>query len=457
MPDYALTDLVQWGEKIEEMAADEGLRFFPQEFEICNYEDMLCYEAYSGMPSHYPHWSYGKSYERLKTFYQYNIIGLPYEMVINSNPCLAYLMKDNTLLLQILTMAHVYAHNDFFRNNHLFAERTRAELTIGMFKNHADRIRAYISDPSIGCQKVEKILNAAHALCYQTIRFAGAPHGSYDGRRPVKAREKRVYSSEHPLLDNRDTDSTEAPSKILSEPEEDLLWFLGEYGNLEDWEKDLLNIVREETLYFIPQIETKIMNEGWASFWHYRLLTRMELPEKLQWEFIKRHNQVVRPLLGGLNPYHLGFVIFTCLFRQYGADKIFEARETEKDQTFLWRYLTREICEELHLLQYAKEKEEYVVREISDDEGWIAIRDMLARRTGMGGIPVIRLMEYLPLERQVTLVHEYDGRDLEMNYATETLRYFAELWKGRVTFKTKLRQEERIIHCDEKMTLTVIK
>lgn len=126
MADYSMRELQEWNDKIEEVAKKLGLDYYEQEFEICSYEDMIGYETYVGMPSHYPHWSFGKRYERTKTLHRYNLTGLPYEMVINSNPCLAYLMKDNTLLLQILTIAHVYGHNDFFKNNRLFKLGTRA-------------------------------------------------------------------------------------------------------------------------------------------------------------------------------------------------------------------------------------------------------------------------------------------------------------------------------------------
>jgi stage V sporulation protein R len=144
--DYNINDLEKWNEQIEVTAKNLGLDFYNQEFEIIGYEDMLAYEAYVGMPSRYPHWSFGKSYERNRTLYKYNLTGLPYEMVINSDPCLAYLMKENTLLLQILTIAHVYGHNDFFKNNRLFKEGTQADYTFEMFKSHADRIRSYIND-----------------------------------------------------------------------------------------------------------------------------------------------------------------------------------------------------------------------------------------------------------------------------------------------------------------------
>ena len=147
--EYTLKELEEWNVKIEKKATEFGLDYYPQEFEIVGFNEMLAYEAYVGMPSKYPHWSYGKAYEKNKTLYSLNLTGLPYEMVINSNPSLAYLMKENTLLLQILTMAHVYGHNDFFKNNRLFREGTKAYYTLEMFKLDADIIRSYINDPNI--------------------------------------------------------------------------------------------------------------------------------------------------------------------------------------------------------------------------------------------------------------------------------------------------------------------
>src|SRR5215468_5438494 len=163
MADYEISDLEEWDRRIREKAEEFGLDTYAQEFEICDHSDMLGYMAYSGMPSHYPHWSYGKSFEKLKTLYDHGVSGLPYEMVINSNPALAYLMRDNSLLLQILTIAHVYGHNDFFKNNFTY-RTTRADYTISTFKAHAGRVRAYIEDPSIGYEKVESVLDAAHSL-----------------------------------------------------------------------------------------------------------------------------------------------------------------------------------------------------------------------------------------------------------------------------------------------------
>src|ERR1043165_10175349 len=167
--EYSIADLEGWNDRIVELVQQVGLDPFPQEFEVCDHEDMLAYMVYSGMPSHYPHWAFGKNFEKLKTLYEYGVSGLPYEMVINSNPSIAYLMRDNTLALQVLTIAHVYGHNDFFKNNFTFRS-TRAEYTVETFKAHANRIRHYIEDPSIGLEKVEPILDAATALSLQCRR-----------------------------------------------------------------------------------------------------------------------------------------------------------------------------------------------------------------------------------------------------------------------------------------------
>src|SRR5256712_9946384 len=169
MADWDIKDLEYWDERIREKVEEFGLSCYPQEFELCDHFQMLGYMAYSGMPAHYPHWSYGKSYEKLKTMYDYGVSGLPYEMVINSNPALAYLMRDNTLCLHILTIAHVYGHNDFFKNNFTFRS-TPPEFTVGTFKAHADRVRPYLDTPSIGLEKVETFLDAAHSLSLQCRR-----------------------------------------------------------------------------------------------------------------------------------------------------------------------------------------------------------------------------------------------------------------------------------------------
>lgn len=453
MSDYSIRELEQWNEKIEDIAHRLGLDYYEQEFEIVSYEDMINYEVYTGMPSHYPHWSYGKSYERTKTLHKYNLTGLPYEMVINSNPCIAYLMKDNTLLLQILTIAHVYGHNDFFKNNRLFKQGTRAVYTVEMFKNHADRVRNYIADPGIGYKKVDKILNAAHAIRFQTSRVIGEKRVSQEQK--IKAILERASKpkSEYPLLEpvKKDDEPLLNIRKIPAEPEEDLLQFISTYSRLNEWEKDLVNIVREETAYFIPQMETKIMNEGWASFFHYTILNELELPQHMHFEFLKRHNQVIRPFVDQVNPYYLGFKIFEDIKKRYAHSpaKIFEVREIERDASFIRRYLTRELCEEMNLFEFVKKGNEYFISEISDEDGWKEIRDTLALSVGMGGIPAINVVEWVQKDNTLILEHVYDGRELELHYASETLKHIVDLWDSRVMLSTVIDGKKKIVICDE--------
>lgn len=420
--EYVLKDLIEWNEVIESKAKELGLNFYPQEFEIIGFNEMLGYEAYVGMPSRYPHWSFGKSYEKNKTLYSFNLTGLPYEMVINSNPCLAYLMRENTLPLQILTMAHVYGHNDFFKNNRLFKEGTRAKLALEMFKLDGEIIREYINAPGIGYEKVERILDAAHAIRYNIGRVIGRKEITDEEIRKNRIDDYKKAIENKSILDMDMVIEEPILDKIPLEPYDDVVGFIIKYGKLEEWEKDIVRIVKRETEYFMPQIETKTMNEGWASYWHYNILKSLDLPEGLHFEFLKRHNDVVAPILGGLNPYYVGFKMFEDIERRYGKDKIFEVRAMERDASFIRRYLTQELCEELNLFQYGKKSFDYVIEEVSDEGGWKEIRDNLAFTAGLGSIPYIRVTDLNTRDLTLTLEHVYDGRELEATYAKETLK-----------------------------------
>ncbi len=454
---YRFEDLQKWDEKIFKVVEGVGLDCYPQEFEICDQNEMLGYIAYTGMPSHYPHWSFGKAFERQKTLYKTGISGLPYEMVINSNPCLAYLMKDNTLLLQILTIAHVYGHNDFFKNNHTFAY-SQADYMIEQFKSHADRIREYIEDPSIGQKAVENILDAAHALRYQCHRNLQIPKLSLK-----EQRERAIARAQHNYkdFDHLKQRAAYVPPdlhKIPLEPDEDLLLFIRDYHPLlEDWQKDLLTIVAEENRYFLPQMETKIMNEGWASYWHYQILNSLNLPQGLHFEFLKRHNQVICPHVGGLNPYHLGFKIFEAIFKRWeepssedkeelgltggeGLKKLFQVRESDRDQSFLRQYLTKELMNELDLFQHEQQGSDRVISKISNEIGWKQVRETLIANVGMNRVPVIHIMDAnYDHNQKLLLRHQFDGRELDLGYAQHTLRHLYCLWQNTVILETVLK------------------
>ena len=454
---FDISDLEEWDRRIFEKVTAFGLDCYPQEFEICDHNQMLSNMAYSGVPSHYPHWSYGKSYEKQKTLYDYGVTGLPYEMVINSNPCLAYLMRDNSPLLQILTIAHVYAHNDFFKNNFTF-RTTRAEYTIDTFKAHGDRIRAYIEDPSISLDRVEAILDSAHTVSLQCRRNLAIRK-----RSPEEEREALIDASRPPIdpfqsIHRRSGSVQPDPNKVPPVPDEDLLLFIRDHNpNLEGWEKDVLTIVHEEAQYFIPQIETKIMNEGWATYWHKQILDSLDLPQNLQLEFIVRHNQVVRPIGHVLNPYHVGLSLWQDILRRSNhsdsdkvvateaivqggkIDKLFEVREADRDSSFIRRHLTENLIGELSLFEYETRADQKVVRSIPSLEGWKRIKEALLKNVGMNSVPVIKVEDAdFGHAHTLYLVHDHDGRDLQLEYAEKTLGYISRLWQGEVVLETVL-------------------
>lgn len=456
MKEWTVADLEEWDARIRERVADFGLECFPQEFEICDHNQMLGYMAYSGMPSHYPHWSYGKSFERLKTLYDYGVSGIPYEMVINSNPSIAYLMRDNSLLLQILTIAHVYGHNDFFRNNFTF-KSTRPEYTVSGFKARANRIRGYIEDPTIGLDRVENVLDAAHALSMQCRRNLGIHKQTpaESRQRVLEAAQPRVdpFRSIHGKQDYTEPDLRRNPA----EPDEDILLFIRDNNPyLHDWERDLLTIVHEEAQYFLPQIETKIMNEGWASFWHQKILQSLELPPDLNIEFLVQHNQVVCPHEGSLNPYHLGIKIWQDLDARFAADgsgreALFAVRESDRDSSFLRRHLTFELVQELNLFAYAPEEDQFVVTELADEGGWRGVRDTLIRSVGSNTLPVIQVVDGdHEGKRTMLLRHVHDGRDLHPEYAEKTLAFVHRLWPYEVVLDTNIGGKQTQLVCNER-------
>jgi stage V sporulation protein R len=465
--DYTLTDLEYWDARIREKVQEFGLDCYPQEFEICDHNQMLGYMAYSGMPSHYPHWSYGKSYEKLKTLYDHGVSGLPYEMVINSNPALGYLMRDNTLCLQILTIAHVYGHNDFFKRNFTF-QTTRAEFTIGTFKAHADRVRTYIDRPSIGYDKVEYILDAAHSLSLQCRRNLAVRKLSTEDERQRIAEAAASPPDPFQSIHRRVVDAEPDMKRVPPSPEEDLLIFIRDHNPfLADWEKDLLTIVHEQSQYFIPQIETKIMNEGWASFWHRRILDALELPQNLHLEFLVRHNQVVRPIPGGLNPYHLGLRMWEDIERfgdhptpdererlppgKTGRDLLFETRDVDRDVSFIRRWLGEKLMRDLDLIRYEPRGDDLVISDVSDEEGWRPVKDMLLKNVGMGSIPVIRVEDAdSGNNRTLLLSHAHDGRDLQLENAERTLGFVHRLWGRDVILDTVMNGKKATLTFGER-------
>ena len=230
-----------------------------------------------------------------------------------------------------------------------------------------------------------------------------------------------------------------------------------------DWEKDLLTIVHEEAQYFIPQIETKIMNEGWASYWHYNIMRKVGLPEHMELEFMVNHNQVLQPHPGGLNPYHLGFTMWQHIFESYEGDgpldhsqdtegkrALFDARESERDRSFLRRFLTEDLVRKLGMFEYGARKGDYVVTEVADEPGWEAIKQTLINSVGMAMMPVIKVEDGdYEGNRFLYLKHDFDGRELNLENAEKTLAYAHTLWGRTVILDTIVTGKHTLLVFDQ--------
>jgi len=450
MGDWTVQDLQRWDEQIRERVEEFGLDCYRQEFELCDHHAMLGYMAYHGMPAHYPHWSYGKSFEKTKTLYDYGVSGLPYELVINSDPCLAYLMTDNSLCLQILTIAHVYGHNDFFKNNFTFTSATDAKETIGSFKARADRVRSYIEDPSIGEERVERILDAAHALAFCMSPNAAVRRLSVDEQREWARPAEPGYDPFASLQKRPEAPKT-TDERFPPEPVGNILAFMRDHHpTFAAWERDLLDIVDSETRYFLPQIETKIMNEGWASYWHHRILESLELPQDVRIEFMVRHNQVVCPHPGSINPYHLGFVLWHKIAERHGEKAIWDVRESDRDAAFLRRFLDAETMRELDLFSYQPKGDKLIVDSVADEEHWEDVKRKLIAQVGSGNNPTIRITDAdFNRRRELYLNHQHDGRDLHLGYAERTLQHLYTLWGRRVLLETEVNGKPTRLAFDE--------
>jgi stage V sporulation protein R len=301
--------------QIEEHARCYGLDFLEIQYEMVDYQTVNLLAAYDGFPTRYPHWRFGMEYNRLSKSYAYGLHRI-YEMVINTDPCYAYLLASNLLVDQKLVMAHVCGHADFFKHNRWFAHTNRKMLD--EMANHASRIRSYIE--RYGVETVENFLDAClsldnlidiHATGIRRRLEIPETNDKPQTVRRIKASEYMddyINPPEFLAAQERKLEQERAQRKnIPEEPERDVLLFLLEYAPLENWQRDILGIVREEAYYFAPQRQTKIMNEGWAVYWHTTIMTNHMLEPNELIDYADHHSGTVAAQPGQLNPYRLGF------------------------------------------------------------------------------------------------------------------------------------------------------
>ncbi|MBA4495245.1 SpoVR family protein [Paenactinomyces guangxiensis] len=447
-------------DEITEIAVGFGLDFYPMRYEICPADIIYTFGAY-GMPTRFSHWSFGKTFHKMKLQYDLNLSKI-YELVINSNPCYAFLLKGNSLIQNKLIVAHVLAHCDFFKNNVRFSNTSR-DMVESMAAS-AERIRRY--EIAYGKDLVEEFLD--HVLAIQEhinpslldARSSNKPHKQKEV--PAHKKRKSPYDDLWDLDGPKERSAEKTQKRRFPErPEKDLLLFIMHHSRvLEDWHQDILTILRDEMFYFWPQLETKIMNEGWASYWHIRILRELDLTEAETVEFAKLNAFVLQPSTTSVNPYHLGLKIFEDIEHRWdhpteqerrelgripgkGREKIFEVRELDSDISFIRNYLTKQLVEDLDLYIFQRQGTDWNVT----DKNWENVRDQLVASRVNGGHPVIVVKDGDYLQNgELYLRHQYEGTELDLKYLERTLPHVYALW-GRSVYLETVIENRPVVFC----------
>ncbi len=448
-------------DEITEIAVGFGLDFYPMRYEICPSEIIYTFGAY-GMPTRFSHWSFGKQFHKMKLHYDFGLSKI-YELVINSNPCYAFLLDSNSLIQNKLIVAHVLAHCDFFKNNVRF-QNTKRDMVESMAAT-ADRIRQY--EMEYGKQEVETFLDAVLAIEEHIDPALVRPASTLtfndeeDENKPAPTpyddlwnlegkKEKKVTGKKH--------------KKFPPQPQKDIVLFIQQYSReLEDWQRDIITMMREEMLYFWPQLETKIMNEGWASFWHQRILREMDLTAGESIEFAKLNAGVVQPSRTSINPYYLGLKMFEDIEERYnnptdemirrgvkpgsGRAQMFEVREVESDISFLRNYLTKDLVMREDMYLFQKQGKDYKVV----DKDWKEVRDQLVNMRVNGGFPYITVNDGDYIRNgELYLKHWYEGIELDVKYLERVLPYIYQLWGRPVHLESKVEEKPILYSYDSK-------
>ncbi len=425
---------------IESAARAAGLDCFEVVFELLDARDVNGVAAYGGFPVRYPSWRFGMEYERLEKGRHWGLSKI-YELVINNDPTYAYLVRSNSLLEQKLVMAHVYGHADFFKHNLWFAPTDRKMLdTMG---NHSTRVRRYID--VLGLERVERFVDRVLSLDtlidpYLPLRERAGPPETRSVYTPPSERARRMLDalSVSPLPDERPEPASELCLKprVRELPTYDVLGFLEENAPLEAWQRDIVHLVRAEAYYFAPQRLTKIMNEGWASFWHSRLLTGGILDASEILDFADCHSSATLSVHGQLNPYKLGLELFRHAERR--GEDIFRLRCVHNDVSLVHKLVDEEFA--LSTLRTL------VPRALVEGQGtpldWRGLKSWCLQQLSWGGLPQIQLVSAdAEGSGELVFVHHHDGRDLQLARAQETLLHLAELWGGPVQLLTILEKQ----------------
>ena len=461
-------ELFRVSRSIAQVAQEAGLDFYDTIFELVDCEQLSAVAAYNGFPSRYPHWRWGMAYDRLSKTYRYGLSTI-YELVVNTNPSYAYLMNSNPMVLQKTVMAHVYAHVDFFKNNYWFSRTNRKMLD--QVAHHGGEIRKMIQEH--GEDKVEHFID--QCLCLDNLIDIHAPfkakkNTSGDGEEesgvsPAKLQAKKYmdrYVNPQEFLEAQRLRKKEKALKEEAFPvsaERDVLLFLLQHAPLKGWQKRILEIIRDEAYYFAPQAGTKILNEGWASYWHSKIMTELHpLEDSEIVDFCDLHSGVVAEQGDQLNPYRLGIELLRHVKKRWdegkfgidyislddpkkrrdhfrsaklGNGKIFEIRRWHNDVTFVDEFLDEDFCHEnqMFLYRYDPGSKSRVI--VSRDFQGIK-KQLLDSITNLGQ-PIIEVVDGNYKNRgELLLKHRFHGKPLNQEQASETLKALYELWSRPV-------------------------
>lgn len=489
MPKPLPKELFDLKEEIEQAARHCGLDIFTSCYEVLDYDEINMVAAYGGFPVRYPHWKWGMEYERLKKSHEYGLSKI-YEMVINNDPTYAYLMESNSYTDQKIVMCHVTGHNDFFKNNFSFRHTNRK--MIDEMANHASRIRRYMD--WFGVNEVEQFIDMV--LSIENLIDINAPYivrkhkkKDADIEEPLM-REQKVkripnereymehYLNPEAYLENQRRKMKEEEEKSanlsLFEPSYDVLGFLLDNAPLKRWQADIIEMVKEEALYFAPQAMTKIMNEGWASYWHTKLMTEVVMQPSELIDFADRNSMVMASSPNNLNPYKLGLMLYRDIEERWntgrfgsefnacenmseklawnqnlglGKEKIFQVRKIYNDLTFVDEFLTDDFCRRHGIFTYEfdKRKQEYVI----DSRDFAAIKHKLLQSITNMGQPQIRLVNANYDNRgELLLEHVYHYVELDLAFAKETLKNLALIWRRPVHILSQIDEREILLSHD---------
>lgn len=468
-------DLIRaYDKEIARLAKDYKLSTYPNQIEVITAEQMMDAYASVGMPIGYHHWSFGKRFVGVEKSYQRGEMGLAYELVINSNPCISYLMEENTMAMQALVIAHAcYGHNSFFKNNYLFKMWTSADAII----DYLIFARNYVTEceERHGIDAVESILDACHALMNYGVDRYKHPSGLSIQEEKIRQQNREIYLQSQinelwrTIPSQKGASKYEERKPFPEEPQENILYFIEKNAPLlQPWQREIVRIVRKIAQYFYPQSQTKVMNEGWACFWHYTLINGLYdeglVTDEFMMEVLHNHTNVIHqepfhsPYFRGINPYALGYQMmqdikricqnpseedqqwFPFLANTDWVSSLDTAMRNYKDESFINQYLSPKLIREMKLFHLIDDDKhpDLMVGAIHNENGYRSIRDCLARQHNLGFLePDIQVLSVeIEGDRTLTLQHTEQNRRPLANNTLEVMKHVYSLWKFPVKIQS---------------------